>query len=233
LPFIEHCQRRPEARGTGKVMSDLFYNLVWTAGWPVFWLTSEPTVIGVHHTARRDGFIVAANHRSPFDVPLLMRHTHRPLDFVSITEVFAVPVVGWFYGHMNAFPLDRSRRDSLTVRIILDRLARGRVVAMFPEGRIRRPGETVFDGAPLRSGVGRLAAMAGVPVVPAVLINTPAYLQWQNWLPINTIRYGIAYGRPLWPRKELETAEAGKELESRLVAAMGELNRQLMAAMRQ
>jgi 1-acyl-sn-glycerol-3-phosphate acyltransferase len=213
-------------------MSDLFYNLVWTAGWPVFWMTSDPTVIGAHHTARRDGFIVAANHRSAFDVPLLMRHTRRPLDFVSITEVFAVPLVGWFYGSMNAFPLDRSRRDSPTVRIILDRLVKGRVVAMFPEGRIRRAGETVFDGAGIRPGVGRLAALARVPVVPAVLVNSLAYLRWQNWLPINSIRYGVAYGAPLWPRDDLETPEAGRELESRLIAAMGGLNAELQKAMR-
>lgn len=212
-------------------MSDLFYNLVWTAGWPVFWLTSEPTVVGMHHTRRHGAYILAANHRSPFDIPLLMRHAHRQLDFVSITEVFAVPVVGWFYGSMNAFPLDRSRRDSPTVRIILDRLAKGRAVAMFPEGRIRRPGETLFDGAPIRSGVGRLAALAGVPVVPAVLRNSSDYLRWQNWLPINTIRYGIACGAPLWTRRDLDASEAGKELETRLVSAMHGLNDQLQQAM--
>src|SRR5688572_6064556 len=101
-----------------------------------FWVSSRPTVMGIEH-ARRDGpFIVASNHLSPYDVALLMRHSPRRLDFVSIVEVFRHPLMAWFYSNMNAFPLDRHRGDPKTVRIILDRLERGRVVAMFPEGRI-------------------------------------------------------------------------------------------------
>lgn len=208
-------------------MSDFFYNLIWTAGWPVFKITGDPVVMGQRHTSRRGGYILACNHRSPFDIPLLMASARRTLDFVSITEVFAVPMVGWFYGHMNAFPLDRSRRDSPTVRIILDRLARGRVVAMFPEGRIRKENESVLNGGGIRSGVGRLAAMAQAPIVPAVLINSVAYLDWRNWLPHTRISWGVAFGDPLFPRQDLETAAAGQEIESRLVQAMQQLHRQL------
>jgi 1-acyl-sn-glycerol-3-phosphate acyltransferase len=214
-------------------VSEFFYNLVWTAGWPVFWMNSEPTLLGVQHTARRGPYILAANHGSPFDVPLLIAHSRRMLDFVSITEVFAIPFVGWFYGSMNAFPLDRSRRDSPTVRIILDRLARGRVVAMFPEGRIPRENESVLHGGSFRSGVGRLAALGGVPVVPAVVINSGDFLRFRSWLPMHTVRYGIAYGEPIFPRKDLPTDDAGRELESRWVSAMLQLNHELERAMHQ
>jgi 1-acyl-sn-glycerol-3-phosphate acyltransferase len=214
-------------------MSDFFYNLVFSAGWPIFWMTSEPTVLGVHHTSRPGPYILAANHGSPFDVPLLIANSRRMLDFVSITEVFAMPFVGWFYGSMNAFPLDRSRRDSPTVRIILDRLAHGRVVAMFPEGRIPRKEDSVLNTGRIRPGVGRLAAMAGVPVVPAVVINSAAYLRLQSWLPTDIVRYGLAYGDPIFPAKHLPTDEAGRELESRLVDAMMKLNEGLQKSMRQ
>jgi 1-acyl-sn-glycerol-3-phosphate acyltransferase len=66
-----------------------------------------------------------------------MASTSRLLDFVSITEIFRKPLVAWFMSRMNAFPLDRSRVDSGTTRIILDRLKRGRTIVMFPEGNIR------------------------------------------------------------------------------------------------
>src|SRR6266478_3541841 len=99
-------------------MSDLFYSAVVSLGTHVFWLSSRPVVIGVEHTRRAGPFIVAATHESPFDVALLMRHAKRPLDFVTTTEAFANPMVRWFYGSLNAFPLDRSKRDPATVRTI-------------------------------------------------------------------------------------------------------------------
>ena len=37
---------------------------------------------------------------------------------------------------MPSSSLDRSRRDSLAVRTIIERLNRGRAIAMFPEGRL-------------------------------------------------------------------------------------------------
>ena len=212
-------------------MSDLFYNFVWTIGWAIIKITSDPVVLGVRHTSRQGAYIIACNHGSPFDVPLLMKNTRRQLDFVSITEVFAVPFLGWFYGSMNAFPLDRSRRDSPTVRIILDRLARGRVIAMFPEGRIRRGSDSMLNGGTIRSGVGRLAAIANVPVIPAVVLNSAAYLKFENWFPHNIIRYGVSFGEPLYARTDLPTDEAGKELEVRLVAAMRGLDVELRRAM--
>src|SRR5438045_3002539 len=112
-------------------MGDAFYRFVVLTGRMPFWISSRPVVLHAERARRAGPFILAANHTSPYDVPLLMRHTPRRLDFVSIIEVFRNPLVAWFYSHMNAFPVDRSRRDPATVRIILDRLARGRVVAMF------------------------------------------------------------------------------------------------------
>src|SRR4051794_12787212 len=101
-------------------------------------MSSTPTVLNAEVTRRAGPYILAANHQTPYDVPLLMRHTARNVDFVSIVEVFKNPFIHWFYGSMNAFPLDRSKPDAPTIRVILDRLSRGRVVGMFPEGRLRK-----------------------------------------------------------------------------------------------
>src|SRR5947209_18015130 len=118
-------------------MSDLFYSTVRLLGCHVFWLSSRPVVIGVEHTRRRGGFIVAATHPGAYDVPLLVRHARRRLDFVTITEAVANPLVRWFYTLMNAFPLDRSKTDPIAVRKAVARLRQGRVIAIFPEGRLR------------------------------------------------------------------------------------------------
>jgi len=160
-----------------------------------------------------------------------MRHTARNLDFVSIVEVFRKPLVGWFYGSMNAFPLDRSKPDSPTVRIILDRLARGRVVAMFPEGGFRSGDASVTHGGKMRPGIGRIAQLADVPIVPVVVVKSGLYSRPIHWLPIRRTRYGIAYGEPLFLRPDLPKNEAAQEIESRLAGAFIDLYQSLIRTM--
>src|SRR3954468_12639803 len=164
-------------------MSDRFYDIVVFIGRFPFWVSSRVTLLHLDRAARDGAYILACSHTSPYDIPVLMRSSPKRLDFVSIAEVFAKPFVGWFFGNMNAFALDRGRRDSATVRIILDRLARGRSVVMFPEGHIRKPEQSVVRGAPFRGGVARIARLAGAPILPVVAWGTPAYSRFTAWLP--------------------------------------------------
>ena len=180
-------------------MGDAFYDAVVLAGRHPFWLSSRPVVIGAAFTRRAGAFLIASNHQSPFDVPIIMRHARRRVDFVSIREVFARRWLGAFYGAMNAFPLDRTRADPATVRTILDRLARGRVVGLFPEGGFRRGAASVVHARAIRPGVGRIAQIADVPIVPCVVIGAEDYARWTSWLPLRRVRYGVIFGEPIAP----------------------------------
>ncbi len=206
-------------------MGDAFYRIIRRIGRPAFWVSSSPVVLGEEHVRRSGAFIVAANHTSPYDVPLLMRHVPRLLDFVSITEVFRNPLVAWFYGSLNAFPLDRGRADPKTVRVILDRLGRGRVVAMFPEGGFRHGDDSVFVSRKIRPGIARIAAIAGVPIVPCVIVNSEAYSRPVSWIPARRTRYGMNFGAPLAAREE------PAKVEGALVDAFVSLHGQLQDAM--
>ena len=206
-------------------MGDLYYNTVWTICRPAFWTSSSPVVIGAEKTRRDGAYILASNHETPYDVPLLMCHCARPIDFVSITEVFRNPLIAWFYGSMNAFPLDRSRRDVLTLRIILDRLQRGRVVGMFPEGRLR-PGEnSLVHTKQIRPGIGRIAKLANVPILPCIVINSSAYAKFSNWFPFRQTRYGVIFGDPIEASDDTDTTE------KTLVETMLKLHDELSNAM--
>src|ERR671913_1859746 len=139
-------------------MSDLAYNVVWGIGVHAFWVSSSPIILHRDRLKRPGAYILAPNHLSPFDVSCLMAIAPRNLDWVSIVEAFRNPFVALLYGSVNVFALDRSKPDSPTVRIILDRLKRGRVVAMFPEGSIREDErESVIHGGPFKPGVARIA----------------------------------------------------------------------------
>lgn len=199
-------------------MSDAFYTLVWHVCAPAFITSGRPTVLGIEHTRRAGAFILAANHQSAYDVPLLMLHVRRHIDFVSIVEVFQKPLVGWFYGSLNAFPLDRGRPDAKTVRVILDRLERGRVVGMFPEGRFRTGGSSMVHTRQIKPGIGRIAQLANVPIVPCAIVGSPKYKQFTSWLPLRSTRYGLAFGQPIFP------LAAPQAIEQQLVEAIAILH---------
>lgn len=190
----------PTSPETGaKFMSDAFYSTLCVLGRPAFWVSSKPLVLHPERARRTGPFLVAANHTSPYDIPLLMRHIPRRLDFVSITEVFRNPFVAWLYGSMNAFPLDRSKSDPKTVRKILDRLEKGRVVAMFPEGGFCNETNSVFATRMIRPGIGRIAQLANVSILPVVLHNTAAYSRFTAWLPLRHTVYAVVVGEPIPP----------------------------------
>lgn len=206
-------------------MSDTFYRAVRLVGTPAFFVSASPVILGTEHVPTAGACMVAATHQSPYDIPLLIRHTPRLLDFVSITEVFRNPLVGWFYGSLNAFPLDRSRPDSKTVRVIIDRLKRGRAVAIFPEGGFRKGPDSVVLSRRIKPGTGRIAHMTGSPVIPCVLINSGVYSRVRSWLPFRRTRYGVIYGSPIDP--SLDPAD----IEARLIDAYVALHARLTEAM--
>lgn len=214
-------------------MGDRFYNWVVRIGRPAFTVSSSPVVLHRDRAQRRGAYILASTHASAYDVPCLMAHAPRPLDFMSITELFRRPLVRWFFKSMNTFALDRSRRDAPTVRTVLDRLGRGRVVAMFPEGRIPRPEDSVLRGGELKSGVAGLAQLGGVPIVPCVVLGTGAYARFASWLPLRRTRFGIIFGHPIHCRRDLEPPAARAALLDDLKAAYRSLHAELKVAMGQ
>jgi 1-acyl-sn-glycerol-3-phosphate acyltransferase len=212
-------------------MSDLAYNVVWHTCYPVIWVTSRPVVLHRERVDVPGAYIVAPNHLSPYDVPCLMATSPRNLDFVSIVEAFRNPLVALLYGSVNVFPLDRSRPDSPTVRIILDRLRRGRVVAMFPEGHLRTEDNSVIRGAPFKPGVARIAQLADAPVVPTVILGTGGYSRVLSWAPVRGLRYGVNFGQPIRVRKDIDKAEAVTQFLAEMRQAYLDLYAELKAAM--
>jgi 1-acyl-sn-glycerol-3-phosphate acyltransferase len=176
---------------------DLFYHTIVTLGRFPFWVSSRPTLLHQDRVPRTGPFILASNHLAPYDVAVLMRHTGRVLDFVSTTEVMSVPLVGSLYHRMGAYPLDRGRVDVRATRWVLDRLRRGRVVAMFPEGRIRPEPESVVHTGDFRPSLVRLARTANVPILPAAVRGTQAFAHARAWLPTRSVAYGLAFGSPI------------------------------------
>jgi len=112
-------------------------------------------------------YIVASNHRSHLDPPVLNYAFPEPLIFLAKEELFKPPL-GWLIRHMRAVPVRRGSGDVDTLEMTLEFLRNGCAVCIFPEGTRAKPGEFLRP----KPGVGLLAVKSGVPVVPVLIEGT-------------------------------------------------------------
>lgn len=127
----------------------------------------RPAVTGADVLPERGGAMLAANHVSNLDNYLLSAVTPRPVWYLGKQEL-ARGFVGAFNVAMGMVPVDRGGADLSVLRRVAELLRAGELVAVFPEGT-RSPDGTLFR---FRSGVARIAHLAGVPTVPVGLRGT-------------------------------------------------------------
>jgi len=130
---------------------------------------------GLYRIPVRGPVLLAANHRSYFDVAALAivaARLGRPVRFLGKQELFDAPVLGWVARAIGGIPVDRGSGSDRPLREAEAALRAGELVIVLPEGTIPR-GEAFFDPV-LRgkTGTARLAAATGAPVVPVGLWGT-------------------------------------------------------------
>ncbi|MBI4677094.1 MAG: 1-acyl-sn-glycerol-3-phosphate acyltransferase [Elusimicrobia bacterium] len=138
-------------------------------------------VKGLENVPREGPLIVASNHVSVCDGPMLTiaLGQGRCLRFLAKTELFRVPLLGWWLEEVGNIPVDRGRGDVPAMRAAVEMVRRGGCLGVFPEGTRgvggatpgRRPGQP----RAVKPGVGFLARETGARVVPARLVNTDRF----------------------------------------------------------
>jgi 1-acyl-sn-glycerol-3-phosphate acyltransferase len=123
--------------------------------------------VGADNVPRTGPLIVAANHISNFDPPLLGVALPRPVSYMAKKELFAIPGLGPIIANLNAFPVDRQAGGTAAIRAAMRMLKEGRCVGIFPEG-----GRNVSGTNEEKAGAAFLAAASGAPVVPAAIVGT-------------------------------------------------------------
>jgi len=176
---------------------------------------------------RSDGFLLAANHISHFDPFIISLVIGRKIDWMTIAEFFRRPVVRFLLCAIDAFPVDRDRADRKTIRTAIERLKEGDVVGLFPEGGIRDGVRSLLEGAPLRPGASTLAQIAGVPILPCVILGSDRLYSTKRWLPLRRTPVWIAFGNQISHFPELEKSEARARIESELTSAFKNLYAEL------
>ena len=113
----------------------------------------------------KGGAILAANHVSGLDPLLMSCACKKPLRYMIATEEYHRPLLRWLYKAMGTIPVDREGAPEKAFYTALNALDQGELIAVYPQGRITLPGESVA----LKRGVILLADLAKTPIIPVRL----------------------------------------------------------------
>jgi 1-acyl-sn-glycerol-3-phosphate acyltransferase len=189
----------------------------------LFGCVARVRVLGSENVNRTGGFLLAANHISHFDPFIISSVVRRKIDWMAMAEFFRFTVVRFLLRAVDAFPADRDRADRKTIRTAIERLKDGCVVGLFPEGGIRDGARSLLEGAPLRPGASTLAHIAGVPILPCVILGSDRLYATKRWLPLRRTPIWIAFGNPISHSPDLERSQARERIESELTSAFKNL----------
>ena len=169
------------------------------------------------------GVILASNHASFLDPPLVGAGVKRGINYLARENLFRFPVMGWVLRHWQVVPVDRDGGGAAGLRAILDRLLAGGAIILFPEGTLTRDGKL----QPARSGIGLTVIKSTAPVVPVRVFGTfDAYGRHLRFP--RPHRVAVKYGQPM-SFEELR-AEAKVCSKPRLKEIYQQVANELMAA---
>ncbi len=118
--------------------------------------------VGLEHVPTEGGAILAPNHASFLDPPLIACRVERPMVFVANEMFFNVQPLGKWMRQAGGYPVSSSGESTGSMKEVLRALKNGRLLGLFPEGT------RSWDGSilPPMAGVGLLVAATDVPVIP-------------------------------------------------------------------
>ncbi|MBV9270768.1 MAG: 1-acyl-sn-glycerol-3-phosphate acyltransferase [Candidatus Eremiobacteraeota bacterium] len=135
--------------------------------YPLFSSVWRMKVYGRENVPMRGPLVVACNHVSYADPPVLGTASPRQISYMAKQELFAIPVLGPMIRSFGAYPVDRHGSASAAIKRSVEVLRDGGAIGIFPEGTRNLDGS-----AEVRQGVALLASLGRAPVVPACVIGT-------------------------------------------------------------
>ena len=191
-------------------MSGLVYGILWILTRVVGRACLSYRTRGVEHVPATGGVLLAANHASYADIPLLGCGVRRRLFYLGRANLFSWPLAGPILRWLGWIPLKTERLDRQAFHTAAELLKAGKAVVIFPEGT-RTPDGALQTGKP---GIGRLVAQAQCPVVPVYLRGTYEVLPMgASWLRRHPVE--VSFGESMDFQEDCRQYQ-GKELYQRI-----------------
>jgi 1-acyl-sn-glycerol-3-phosphate acyltransferase len=193
---------------------------------PVVRLLFRVRLDGIEHVPARGPAILAFNHVSALDGPVVAIETARRLGresrFLVAAEQFRKPFIGWILRRYDQIPIKRGQGDADALEVAVTTIREGALAAIAPEGRVNEDGA---DGLQrIRTGLARIALPTGAPIVPVGLWGTQrrwprtGFTMSRPWRP----RLGIAFGHPILPTTDADLVDEVEALTDRVRARLEE-----------
>lgn len=183
-------------------------------------------VFGTENVPTTGGVILAANHSSFIDPPLIGCGTNRIISMLARDTLFRFPPMGALLRSWGVVPVDRDGGGAKGLKIVMDQLLAGHAISLFPEGTRTRDGQL----QPARSGIGLTVIKSTAPVVPVRIFGAFEAFGRHHAIP-RPRRVILKYGKPMYFEKL--RAEAKTCDKPRLKQIYQEVADEIMAAIAQ
>ena len=162
--------------------------------------------------------ILVSNHISGLDPLMIQSVTRRLVIWMTAKEYYEIRGINFVFRAIMAIPVERSGRDMAAMRAAMRALQEGRILGVFPEGKI----ENSHALMTFQPGVALMAIKANVPVYPAYIEGTMRGSEMINAFRKRhhaALRFGppVEFDRSSTSRETLDAATA------KIVAAVAEL----------
>ncbi len=144
---------------------------------------------GEENIPKEGAAILAVNHVSFWDPPIILAFIKRPMRTMAKAELFRHKLLAPFLRMAGAFPVHRGTNDITAIKTALRTLKEGGLFTIFPTGTRNKPG----DNVDAKAGVALIASKSGAPVIPIAIrggykpfkkvtihIGTPLYVKGEN-----------------------------------------------------
>lgn len=187
---------------------------------PFFKILFGFKVTGRENIPLRGAVVIASNHSSFLDPPVLGAAVPRQAYYMAKDDIFSFPIWGAFLRFVNAFPVHREGVDRRAIKMAIEVLKQGNVIILFPEGTRSASNELL----PPLPGAGMIAWEGNAVVVPAYIKGTNKALPPEARF-IRPHKVEVRFGKPFFPADLFSSELPHREIYSRIsLHIMSEIN---------
>ena len=160
------------------------------------------------------GLILASNHNSYFDPPLLGAAWPEELHYLAAEKLFKIPIFGFIIKRLNAHPIAGKLQDIHSFKMMSKLIQDNKKIVIFPEGGISKNGQL----KPFKLGVAMLALRARCPIIPVYIHGSFEAWPGHKKHPTFPGKISCVFGSPIFiePYLSLEKKQAYATLTKKL-----------------
>ena len=147
----------------------IFQYLVTHVGYQIMYrIMYRLEVYGKENLPEHSDYIIAANHLSTLDPPLVCGIVNKSVAYMAKKELFDHPLLRWWLNWLGAFAVDRDKLSFSTVKTVMSIKQTGWVLGIFPQGKRQDAGK-ITD---VTKGFATIAKKKKCGILPIGIVGT-------------------------------------------------------------